>query len=248
MHHFGPIAHIFVPLMVFLLMTLAPLDFLYYHRTNTVIVFSGQSDCLYINPIVYSSAVKTSVSLVHDSNIKARAMFSCLVTPVLALLITIAVALPTVESSPLAALNETQLISIAPKSSSCANAAYPLECRTAAQAVGPISASFTTYDVTTQEEQAAILSTMAFESGDFQYQVNHFPGIPGQGTRNMQSSAYNLQYAQSISALGPYLEKIQTTDAVAVLNLLILYMNYDFGSAAVRHLSFYHPFQSSNIS
>lgn len=32
--------------------------------------------------------------------------------------------------------------------------------------------------------------------------------------------------------VAPYLEQIQTTDVVAVLDLLIKYINYDFGSAA----------------
>ena len=48
----------------------------------------------------------------------------------------------------------------------------------------------------------------------------------------MQSPTYNLKYAQSIPALAPYLAKIQTSDVVAVLDLLIKYTNYDFGSGA----------------
>lgn len=48
----------------------------------------------------------------------------------------------------------------------------------------------------------------------------------------MQSPAYNIKYAMSIPALGPYLEQVQTSDVVAVLDLLIKYTNYDFGSAA----------------
>ena len=158
-------------------------------------------------------------------------MFSHLVTPALALLMATALALPT-TGTPVSTLDESQLVSIAPKSSSCANAPFPSECRTAAQALGPILASFTTYNITTPGEQAALLSTMAFESDDFQYQINHFPGTPGQGTRNMQSPAYNLKYAMSIPALAPYLDAIQTSNVVAVLDLLIKYTNYDFGSAA----------------
>ena len=159
-------------------------------------------------------------------------MFSHPVIPALALLITTALALPAVGSPPTETLNATQLVSIAPKSSSCANAPFPLECRTAAQAAGPISASFATYNLTTPGEQAAVLSTMAFESDDFQYQINHFPGTPGQGTRNMQSPAYNLKYAQSIPALAPELQQIQTSNVTGVLDLLIKYRNYDFGSGA----------------
>ena len=159
-------------------------------------------------------------------------MFSYLVNPALALLIATTLALPTADHSQTPALTESQLLSIAPKSSSCANAAFPSECRTATQAAGPITASFATYGLNTPGEQAAILSTMAFESDDFQYQISHFPGTPGQGTRNMQSPKYNLMYAQSIPALGPYLQKTDTSDPKAVVDLLTTYINYDFGSAA----------------
>lgn len=94
-------------------------------------------------------------------------MFSYLVNPALALLIATTLALPTADTSYTPALTESQLLSIAPKSSSCANADFPSECRTATQAAGPITASFATYGLNTPGEQAAILSTMAVESDDF---------------------------------------------------------------------------------
>ena len=108
-------------------------------------------------------------------------MFSHFVNPALALLISTSLALPSANVPRDAALTESQLVSIAPKSSSCANAAFVSECRTATQAVGPISASFATYNLTTPGEQAAVLATMAFETSDFEYQNNHFPppGTPG---------------------------------------------------------------------
>lgn len=118
-------------------------------------------------------------------------MFSQLLT--LAVFLSSAVAVPT----PTTALSESQLVAIAPKSSSCATAQFASECRTAAQAVGPISASFITYNITDPGEQAAILSTISFESDDFQYQINHFPGVPGQGTRN--SKALSLLSSPSLS-------------------------------------------------
>lgn len=60
----------------------------------------------------------------------------------------------------------------------------PGECSTAAQAVPFITKSFATYNVTSRAEQAALISLMAFESGDFKYNRNHFPppGRPGQGS------------------------------------------------------------------
>jgi hypothetical protein len=74
---------------------------------------------------------------------------------------------------------------------------------------------------------------MAFESGDFKYAIHHFPGpVPGQGTRNMQSAAYNLKYAQSIPALAGLLPAAKAAGGNAVVNMLVQYSNIDFGSAA----------------
>lgn len=89
-------------------------------------------------------------------------------------------------------LTEAQLIQIAPKSKSCDNAPAEGECATAKIAADSTSQSFNTYKVTNKAEQAAILSLMAFESDDFKYNKNHFPGTPGQGSksnlpRNIQS-------------------------------------------------------------
>ena len=162
-------------------------------------------------------------------------MFSPLLHPALALLITSTLALPAPDpTSSAPTLTESQVLAVAPKSSSCAGATFHSECRTAAQAYAPIGASFVTYGLNTLGEQAAVLSTMAFESNDFQYQNNHYPspGHPGQGTRNMQSPKYNLEYAQSIPALKPNMSQIDTSDVKAVLNLLTYYSNYDFGSGA----------------
>ncbi|KAL8641572.1 MAG: hypothetical protein Q9226_008618 [Calogaya cf. arnoldii] len=125
------------------------------------------------------------------------------------------------------------LIAMAPKSKSCAGAKFPKECATAAQAAPFINASFKTYGVATAGEAAAIISLMAFESGDFQYNMNHFPspGRPGQGTRNMQMPPFNLEYAKSIPALKDGLAKAET-DVKKVLELLLSKGEYDFGSAA----------------
>ena len=162
-------------------------------------------------------------------------MLSNFVNLALAQLITTALALPTSDpTSSAPTLMESQVAAIAPKSSSCAGASFPSECRTAAQVCGPISASFVTYGLSTPGEQAAVLSIIAFESDDFQYQINHFPapGHPGQGTRNMQSAIYNLKYAQSIPELKPNMTEINTSDVTAILKLLTYYSNYDFGSGA----------------
>ncbi|KAI4273111.1 MAG: hypothetical protein L6R38_006428 [Xanthoria sp. 2 TBL-2021] len=120
---------------------------------------------------------------------------------------------------------------MAPNSKTCAGAQFAAECKTAAQAAPFINASLKTYGITSAGEAAALISLMAFESGDFKYNTNHFPGRPGQGTRNMQMPAFNMEYAKSIPALKDGLAKAGT-DVKAVLALLTSNGEYDFGSAA----------------
>jgi len=111
------------------------------------------------------------------------------------------------------------------------NPTGPGECRSASQAAAPISSSLELYGVTSLGEQTALLSLMAFETGEFKFNRNHFPGVPGQGTRNMQSATFNSLYAASIPALAPAYAKV-SSNVTAVLNLLLTDDRYDFGSAA----------------
>ncbi|CAG7933603.1 unnamed protein product [Penicillium olsonii] len=127
-------------------------------------------------------------------------------------------------------LTESQVTAIAPKSSSCDDAPAEGECATAKQAAKFTSQSFDTYKVTSKAEQAAILSLMAFESGDFKYNKNHFPGVAGQGTRNMQSPAFNKKYAASIPDLKD--KAASVSDPADLLDLLRNDGATDFGSGA----------------
>ncbi|KAJ4488869.1 hypothetical protein C8J55DRAFT_423313 [Lentinula edodes] len=77
------------------------------------------------------------------------------------------------------------------------------ECRTAAQALPFVNKGFADYNITTVGEKAALLSLMSFESGGFQFNINHFPGNPGQGTRNLMEFPSVYQYALST----PFLSK-----------------------------------------
>lgn len=98
------------------------------------------------------------------------------------------------------ALDPQALIAISAATASCDGAPYPAECRTAQQAAGPISDSFTKYGISSPYEKAALIALMIYESGSFKYAQNYYPppGTPGKGTRNMQSPANNLLYAQSV--------------------------------------------------
>ncbi|GAD91473.1 hypothetical protein ANI_1_1122134 [Paecilomyces variotii No. 5] len=129
------------------------------------------------------------------------------------------------------AITSSQIQTIAPTSTSCDNAPAAGECATAAQAATHIAKSFQTYKVTSPAEQAAVISLMAFESDDFKYNKNHFPGVPGQGTRNMQSPTFNAKYAASLPDLKSKLTSVANNPA-GLLDLLTANEDYDFGSGA----------------
>lgn len=109
------------------------------------------------------------------------------------------------------------ILACVPGSASCDGAPRLGECRTASSAASAISTAFDQYQITNVAEQAALISLMAFESADFKYQNNYFPGNPGQGSkfsrlnttlltskaRNMQSAAFNVKYAQYLALLPP---------------------------------------------
>ncbi|KAL8693127.1 MAG: hypothetical protein Q9218_001979 [Villophora microphyllina] len=128
---------------------------------------------------------------------------------------------PTVEKR-----TSGSLVTIAPKANTCAGAPFPKECKTADEAAPFINQSFRTYGITTPGEAAAVLSTMAFETDDFRFNINHVPGVPGQGTRNMQSPQFNMMYAQSLKLTAG------GSDPSAVLGQLTANPQYDFGSGA----------------
>ncbi len=131
-------------------------------------------------------------------------------------------------------LTADQLTQIAPTSNTCTGAAQPDECLTADKAVPFILASFKTYKITAPATQAALIATMALESGEFKYAKNHFPapGRPGQGTRNMQSKEFNDEYAASIPEVAKLMPEAQKHGDSGVRDLLTNFGDYDFGSAA----------------
>ncbi|KAF2159140.1 hypothetical protein M409DRAFT_30423 [Zasmidium cellare ATCC 36951] len=117
-------------------------------------------------------------------------------------LLALTSATPLARSTTLTAQN---LLTIAPSTSTCdPTADFATECRPATVAAPAIAKSFTTYTITTFGAQAALVSIILFESGNFKYSQNHFPapGNPGQGTRNMQSPAFNAKYADDLAAKG----------------------------------------------
>jgi len=135
----------------------------------------------------------------------------------------------------------SMLLEIAPTSNTCSGAPVPSECATATQAAPYLITAMSSYGVTSAPEIAALLSLIAYETDDFKYNINHYPGNPGQGTRNMQMADYNLQYALSIPALVGQVQAIttQTTttsglsdDQLNAIRALVLPDEYTWASAA----------------
>lgn len=102
---------------------------------------------------------------------------------------------------------------IAPGSASCDAAAT--ECRTATQAAPFIVQGMADYKMFSVNEIAAVLSLMAFESVDFKYKHNVYPGRPGQGTANMQMAKYNLMYAKSLDDVKDKVSDVNSVDGLS---------------------------------
>lgn len=136
------------------------------------------------------------------------------------------------------AISAADIIRVAPSTANCDNAPAAGECRTAAQAAPYIGVSFTNFGITSFNTQAALVALMLYESGDLKYAQNHFPGIPGQGTRNMQSPEYNIKYAEWLSTTcqdcgitAAQVEEAKAKGPEAVLELVNT-DEWSFGSAA----------------
>lgn len=118
-----------------------------------------------------------------------------------------------------------------------ANCPETVECRTAEQAAPHIAASMETHGIYSVNEMAAVIALMAFESVDFRFKHNVFPGRAGQGTANMQMPNFNLLYAKSIPAVQAKVAQFTTTAGLsdADLNFILAQVQpdeFNFGSGA----------------
>jgi hypothetical protein len=131
-------------------------------------------------------------------------------------------------------LTDHILVSIAPTTASCTGAEFSEECADAKQAVKAINQSFETYKISF-EERASLVAYMLFESGNFKYNRNHYPGRPGQGTRMMAMPSYVKLYATSVAGADA-VAMAEATGGDASLSAVLKLVNCDdeksFGSAA----------------
>ncbi|EMD86593.1 hypothetical protein COCHEDRAFT_1115009 [Bipolaris maydis C5] len=133
------------------------------------------------------------------------------------------------------ALSGQVLREIAPKTESCEDAAFPEECADATRAARAINKAFETYGISSLGERVGLVAYMLFESDDFKYNRNHYPGRPGQGTRMMAMPSFVKSYAESVA--GPdAVAKAEAAGGDAGLDAVLRLANCNdeksFGSAA----------------
>ncbi|KAF2844299.1 hypothetical protein T440DRAFT_27402 [Plenodomus tracheiphilus IPT5] len=97
------------------------------------------------------------------------------------------------------ALSDQVLIRIASTTASCEGAGFPEECADATRSARAINTAFETYGISSLGERAGLVAYMLFESDNFKYSRNHFPGRPGQGTRMMGMPPVVKLYAESVA-------------------------------------------------
>ncbi|PUU83574.1 hypothetical protein B9Z19DRAFT_1038718 [Tuber borchii] len=90
------------------------------------------------------------------------------------------------------------------------------ECHPAVDAIKEINTAFAHYRLKTLGQKAALLGLMTLESGNFTYNVNHFPGRPGQGTKAMLMFPHIYDYALSQPALRVEVLRISNGTALNV--------------------------------
>jgi hypothetical protein len=88
------------------------------------------------------------------------------------------------------------MIEIAPDAEVCNDLGeWSDECATADQAALAFRSVFSKYGLNSLGAQAAVIAWEAFESAEFKYKINHYPGNPGQGTRCMMMPDFVTEYA-----------------------------------------------------
>lgn len=152
---------------------------------------------------------------------------------ILMTVVSLLVSLTMAASIPVHGKGASIIKQIAPESASCA--AGNDECRTAEQAAPHIFRALAKYGINNTNQQAAVISLMAYESVNFAYKTNQSPGRPGQGTANMQMAAYNLKYAKSIPATRGAVANVDSVDGQSDAELnrirgLVTVDKYNFGS------------------
>ncbi|KAI0965242.1 hypothetical protein F4678DRAFT_467791 [Xylaria arbuscula] len=126
-----------------------------------------------------------------------------------------------------------QIAEIAPLSVSCSDGVGGADCRNNT-AIAPLFIdALKQYKLEYPGQIAAVLALTAYETSQYKYKHNISPGRPGQGTSNMQMINFNIEYANSITALKDKVAALGTIDTDDKKNQLLALVNvdkYNFGS------------------
>ncbi|KAI2635069.1 hypothetical protein GGS21DRAFT_91151 [Xylaria nigripes] len=119
---------------------------------------------------------------------------------------------PIVTAAPVASSTGCEITAeiiqqIAPTSTTCSETS---ECRTNVQ-VAPLFNE--AVKGLSPGAAAAVLALTAFESDDYKFKRNKFPGRPGQGTSNMQMINFNVEFAESIPELLSAITQLGSIDS-----------------------------------
>ncbi|KAJ2038323.1 hypothetical protein GGI03_005152 [Coemansia sp. RSA 2337] len=130
-------------------------------------------------------------------------------------------------------------------SDSCASVGTPAECVTNDKALAAINSALVKYGITKRGEAVAVIALMAYESGNWQYNTNHFPGRPGQGTRAMLMFNFVESYAKALhpEEAAKALAGGITDESMNSVRALVLNDNDSFGSGfwyLVTNAAAYH--------
>ncbi|KAJ2310538.1 hypothetical protein H4R23_003430 [Coemansia sp. Cherry 401B] len=105
-------------------------------------------------------------------------------------------------------------------------------CANNKRAVAALNAAAQKYGITERSEMVAVVALMAFESGSWQYNVNLYPGRPGQGTKAMLMYDFVYAYAKQLypSQVQDAWQSSTDTDTMNNVRALVLGDDDSFGA------------------
>lgn len=141
-----------------------------------------------------------------------KLLVSFLLGALLSVLATAApAALPFDSGVEIGEITAAQVSLLAPGTSQCT--VSDSTCSTAQTAAIALNNAFLTYGLKTLGQKAGMIAYMAFESVDFAYNINVFPGRPGQGTKCMLMFPHLYNFALSFPELKPEVLKLSPPEA-----------------------------------
>ncbi|KAJ7140497.1 hypothetical protein C8R43DRAFT_928463 [Mycena crocata] len=124
---------------------------------------------------------------------------------------------PQAVAPPAGDITPAELIQMGALADCSSATQFPSECRTAEQAAPFVNQAFRDFGIVTNGEKAALLSLMLFESGGFKFDINHSLNTPGQGTRNLMTFPFILEYALDTPSVAAQAQALAGGNAAAAV-------------------------------